>query len=944
MRAISYLSTFLMAAFLVACGGGGGSPGLSSGSVAPTPAPPSTLFTTVPVAGLTLAMGVSNSFAVGGGTPPYSVTSSNLAVTSASINGTVLSIGGVGGGSASIDVRDSAGQTKSISITVTTQAVTPPITMFTTAPANVNIANGSTVTYTITGGYTPYTVTSDDLSVVRATISGSTLTVSAVGGGKASLTIKDAAGGSTVVIAVTVGSSTKLFINAPGAVNMVPGASAVYLLNGGTAPYSVVSSDVRVANGGIVGTALTVSAVAVGGANLQVTDASGTTLLLVITVAVPPSTTVVSQDPILKSPTLRDAAGLSTNSLSASGNTLLSVTLTDPSGLGIPNQVIDVAGDPTQVVFPEGSSGLTNASGVATIKVARASLLASGAGSLTLTYSYKVGAFSSYPNGTLPPSANKVITTYIGYQLSASNITLTNLDVGTGTLAAYGTRQVSVQANINGVAATGTPVQVNFTASCGQISPSTASTNSSGLVVVSYTATDAVGTTLSTLGCSGKTVEITASTVGATVVSKTLNVAAAPATNLSFVSATPSRIYLDGAGGPTQSIVEFKLVNARGEAILGQDVSLTLKTLNGGVPKASIGSVGSLAAVRITTDANGKVSVPVFSGTVPTSVLVNAALVSNPLVQTDSAVLTIASGRPAQARVSLAIGERAIRGFNFDGSETTVTLSLADRQGNPVPDGTAVNFVTEGGVMIPPVCITGGVAGNSQCSVKIRTQNPRPPNGLVTILAYAAGEEDFVDANFNNVFDCGEAFTDLGIAYRDDTSTVLGTVNAFVTGEFSVPRSPSASTCATGVTPSPTAGDGVWGAADVRMQTVVVFSTDDLNILSPIWTSAPSAQWSGGVVASQLDVSVQDLNGNSVPTGSTILASATDTSIALPTTGGALPTIGTCSVSGQSQVAVPNTLAPLPLSIYLKDCVAGDQVKVTVTTPAGVKAVTLTVP
>jgi hypothetical protein len=822
--------------------------------------------------------------------------------------------------------------------------------MFTTAPASVNIANGSTVTYTVTGGYTPYTVTSDDLSVVRATVSGSTLSVSAVGGGKASLTIKDAGGSSTVVIAVTVGSSTKFFINAPSSVNMVPGASAVYLLNGGTAPYNVVSNDVRVVNGGIVGTALTVSALAIGSGTLQITDASGTPLTLTVTVAVPPSTTVVSQDPVLKSPTLRDAAGLATNSLSASGNTLLSVTLTDPSGQGIPNQVIDVAGDPTQVIFPEGSSGLTNSSGVATIKVARASLLASGAGSLTLTYSYKVGAFTTYPNGSLPPSASKVITTYIGYQLSASNISLTNLDVGTGTLPAYGTRPVSVQANINGAPATGTPVQVNFTASCGQISPATASTNSSGLVVVSYTATDAVGTTLSTLGCSGKTVEITASTVGATVVSKTLNVAAAPATNLSFVSATPPRIYLDGAGGPTQSIVEFKLVNARGEAILGQDVSLTLKTLNGGIPKASIGSVGSLAAVRITTDANGKVSVPVFSGTVPTSVLVNAALISNPLVQTDSAVLTIASGRPAQARVSLSIKDLAIRGFNFDGGETTVTMSLADRQGNPVPDGTAINFVTEGGVMIPPVCTTGVTPGDSQCTVKIRSQNPRPSNGRVSILAYASGEEDFVDNNFNNIYDTGDTFSDLGHALRDDNEN--GTYDG---GEFTVPRIGSSACFKNGVAAPATVEtgraitcDGVWGAADVRMQTVIVFSTDDLNIV-PIganngFASAASAQWGGTVVASQLDVSILDLIGNSVPTGSTIAAAATDTSIALPTTGGLVPVIGTCSVSGQSHVAVPNSLTPLSLSVFLKDCVAGDQVKVTVTTPAGIKAVTFTVP
>ena len=97
MRVISYLSTFLMVAFLAACGGGGGSPGLSSGATPTTTA----FFTTVPSAGLTLAKGVSNSFAIGGGTPPYLATSSNLAIASGSVNGTVLSIAGVGAGATS---------------------------------------------------------------------------------------------------------------------------------------------------------------------------------------------------------------------------------------------------------------------------------------------------------------------------------------------------------------------------------------------------------------------------------------------------------------------------------------------------------------------------------------------------------------------------------------------------------------------------------------------------------------------------------------------------------------------------------------------------------------------------------------------------------------------------------------------------------------------------
>lgn len=640
------------------------------------------------------------------------------------------------------------------------------------------------------------------------------------------------------------------------------------------------------------------------------------------------TTTPVSADPQLAG-SLFDAAGAATNAIGASGYTVLNVTLKDPSGLAIPNQVIDVSGDATKIVFPEGNAGLTNSAGVATIKLARASLVASGAGSLTVTFSYKAGSITTYPSGSIPPTTDKVISTYIGYQLSAANITLTNMNAGASTLAAYGTRQVTVQANIDGAAASTTPVQVNFMATCGQVSPATASTNSNGIAVVSYTATDATGASSSSLGCSGKTIEISASTIGASAVSKSLIITAAPATNLSFVSVSPSMIFLDNSGGATQAIAEFKLVNARGEPLLGQDISLTLKTQVAGAVKASIGNVGNTGAVTATTDVNGRVAVPIFSGTVPTSVVVNAALVSSPLVQTDSAILTIASGRAAQNRVSLSMKALAIEGFDLDGVTTDVTLSLGDRQGNPVPDGTAVNFVTEGGVMIPPVCYTGGVKdpltglfskpGNSQCSVTIRSQEPRPANGRVSILAYVAGEEDFVDKNFNNVYDAGDTFTDLGNAFRDDNENL--TFNA---GEFSVPRTGAVTTgndCP-GLLGRPGTCDGVWGAADVRKQGVIVFASGNALVSGTFQTAINS-------VRSGLDIVVKDINNNSMPVATAIAVTVVDRSTVT----------SSCQLVGETDFVVANSLSPTLITVGLNNCVAGDIIKVKVTSPNKVETV-----
>ena len=638
---------------------------------------------------------------------------------------------------------------------------------------------------------------------------------------------------------------------------------------------------------------------------------------------------------------LRDSLGAVTNGIDSAGLTTLKATLKFPDGTPVIQKRIDISGDLTKVFFPEGSSQLTNSLGVATIKVSKASTTVGGAGTLNGAATIS----GSNVNGSLSSTVVTGVVDYsVGAVVGAATLTLDTLDVGAATLAAYGTRQISVRAMLGTRVAPS--VQISFSSNCGQLSPATALTNANGIAVASFTARDIAGTTVSTLGCGGKTVDISVSAVGASVVSKPISVLAAPATNLGFVvpsDATKSRIYLVNSGGATQTTVQFQLSNARGEALPGQDVLVTLKTLNGGIPKATFGTVGNIAPITLTTDSVGQVAVPVFSGTVPTNVLVNAALVSNPLIQTDSSVVAIASGRPSQARVSLVRAKSAIRGFDFDGTTTTVTMSLADRQGNPVPDGTVVNFVTEGGVMIPPTCVTGAVPGDSQCSVNIRTQNPRPADGLVSILAYAAGEENFVDANFNNVFDCGESFTDLGTAYRDDTATVSGVFNPFAVGEFSVPRSASASSCATGSTPSPNSGDGVWGAADVRGQVLIVFSTDDLIITNPQPTSAPDPQWNGSLVTTKLTVSIEDLNGRSVPTGSTIAAEVIDNTAKQPSDGNATtPAFGTCALVSKSHTAVPDSLGPLEFAVNLKQCVAGDQISITVTTPAVVKTYTFT--
>lgn len=599
---------------------------------------------------------------------------------------------------------------------------------------------------------------------------------------------------------------------------------------------------------------------------------------------------------------LLNSTGAATSSVSASGLVSAKATLKDAAGAVVVGAKVTFVGDVALVKISPASSVLTDSSGVATVQISAASLSAAGAG--TLSASALV--------------AGKTLDSNVNFQLSPANLTLAALDVGTGlgSLSAYGNRPVSVIANINGAVATSTPVQVTFTASCGTVKPATVTTDGTGKALTTYTADSA--------NCAGTNVKITANSVGvASPLEGTITVAAVQATNLQFLGASPPLIYLLGSGASTQSLVTFKVVDSTGNPVQNQKVNLSL--LNA-APAAglSIDTLGNSAGVIKTTDASGQVTVAVFSGNVPTSVQVTAKLDAPSNVQTNSNFLTVASGKPVQKAASLSLEKFSIEGFNTDGVTSEVTLSMADRQGNPVPAGTEVNLVAESGVLIPARCVVVGSA--SQCSSTYRSSGTRPADGRVSILAYVPGEEDFVDANFNNQYDLGEKFTDMGNAYRDDDENL-----AFTVGEFSVPRVGASPCSALGTVENgrPNTCDGVWGSNEVRKETVIVLATGKA-IITPVSTTSTN-----------FSVRVMDLNGNSMPTGTKIDAVKQSGS-------------STCTVTSVLPATIANGYGPQTIKIQLDKCnpavpasagppvvaaTPADTIRVTVTSPLGIGTV-----
>lgn len=118
--------------------------------------------------------------------------------------------------------------------------------LFTTAPTAVTLNAGTAVTYGVGGGTPPYTATSGNTNVGKASMSGTTLSISSVAAGTSPVALVDAVG-KTVNIALTVLAQGQ----AGAPLSLTPGALTIgdcttnipFVFTGGVAPYTVFTSD-----------------------------------------------------------------------------------------------------------------------------------------------------------------------------------------------------------------------------------------------------------------------------------------------------------------------------------------------------------------------------------------------------------------------------------------------------------------------------------------------------------------------------------------------------------------------------------------------------------------------------------------------------------------------------------------------------------------------------
>jgi hypothetical protein len=416
------------------------------------------------------------------------------------------------------------------------------------------------------------------------------------------------------------------------------------------------------------------------------------------------------------------------------------------------------------ITFTATSGGLaaptasTNANGEATVTLNTAG----DSSQRTIIVTATSGTLQASVNvAVTQQGSNTPLTVSMGSGTGATFVPGT-LAISSATLAAGGSTTVqAVLQQSDGTLYTGSAT-VNFNSGCAAqglatITPSP-TTTTAGIVTVNYVAT----------GCSGADVISATSTVNGSALSASGTVTVAPSAigSVIFVSATPSNIALQGTGTaahPETSTVIFRVRDQSGGNRAGATVNFSLNTNVGGI---------SISPASAVSGADGTVQTVVQGGTVATSVRVTATVQG--IAPAQSNQLTITTGIPDQNSFSLAVECPNVEGWSRDGEQVEVTARLADRFNNPVPQGTAVTFQTEGG-SITSQCTTVGETG--ACAVNWTSANPRPsapPSGPLpragraTILATAIGEESFTDLNGNGSFDNGENFTDLPERFLDE--------------------------------------------------------------------------------------------------------------------------------------------------------------------------------
>ena len=267
---------------------------------------------------------------------------------------------------------------------------------------------------------------------------------------------------------------------------------------------------------------------------------------------------------------------------------------------------------------------------------------------------------------------------------------------------------------------------------------------------------------------------------------------------IQFLEVTPRILGVKHSGWNESAQVTFQVLDTSNQPFPGVEVVLEIENSTAGI---------SLAPSHPVSDAQGIVTTNLSSGTEATIVTIRAtAIVGEKSLPADSPAIPIVGAKPTSSGFALSCDIKNVGALiDTDGISSLIDIPitcnslLKDRFNNPIGKPTSVLFRAEAGTITAstmtvaydisrppedPQPNVGRVYTVFQTFGRLpydttpfeedepsvegsdgRIHNPR--DGLVTILAFTDGEEEFDDVNRNGDYDEGELFTDLGEPFLD---------------------------------------------------------------------------------------------------------------------------------------------------------------------------------
>jgi len=563
------------------------------------------------------------------------------------------------------------------------------------------------------------------------------------------------------------------------------------------------------------------------------------------------------------------------------------------------------------------TSGVTLGSFSATVSQLTITAVTNASGIASATF--YAGTSSGVVN--IQGSATGVTSQNVSLNITSDPASITVSATNPSLLSGQATNITAIVRNaLNNPVTDGTAVTFAITAgatNAGSLSAASATTVS-GVASVTFTADLLNGGSL--------VITATAGTASSTVL---VTVSAAATQSIEFVSALPDVIGVSGSGTTASSLVTFVARDTNGSPKPGVSVSFTLFGPTGSTLAAPSGSTGS----------DGTVSANLQAGTVagPARIVATTTLPGGGTISTSSGNISIGGGLPSDRFFSIAVDKSNLDGLTCNNVQSTITTYIADRFGNyNILEGTSVSFATDAGAIdasnvtdalgvttsvyrtqAPGSTDVAPAAGEPSYLDGTRTRNPR--DGYISIVVSTTGEEHFVDANANGLYDSGETFTDLPEPFLDSNDNGAPDIGELF---FDWPG---------GTTGVPGATAGVYNNANtVWDPRIPIFRNVNLVITGPpnfgnntSRIQSISSIFSDVTITAGeseiFDVYVSDINMNTPIAGTTISLAADDPAAKITLIGGS-ETLGDALSTGPSvltYVVKNDTTSAKPISLRL---------------------------